>query len=642
MSSPALRIALIGLKGAGKTRLLYRICRISMPDQFQSTLEITELDGVLADGSPVRYVDTPALTSLLSDFEPEKEVRNLLFQGRPDRILFVADARNLHRSIALFHQLTLLETPIVVAVVGLEQDPEHTLDEAAMQRDLGCPVVCVSAGGGASEGDHDEARLLAVLSGAAVVPPLQISVPRLERIRHEELGDSGLSQARLLRLCLPDADPAGDLPPDTTAKVRAAAQELSRNNPFLRNDLYLTDLTFTLAFRQLGRWKIPRPRGRRPNWGERIGFWAQRPITGVPVVLGLLALMYLFVGIFGAQTLVEMMQDYLFTPVLEPFFLWFTHLFPSDFMHKAVLDPDFGLVPTGLFLVLGIVFPVLLTYYIFIGFLETSGYFPRLSVLLDRLMRPLGLNGKGVMPLVMGFSCVTMALMTTRMLDSRKEKIIASFLLVLGLPCAPLLSTMFIILGQLPFAATLLLFGVLFSQIFLGGWLANKLVSGHQSELIMEIPPITLPDPRWVIKSAWMRTLQFMKEAVPLFLLASFLLFLLNEAGAIAWVEDASAPLVTRFWGLPAESVQVFMKTFIRRENGVAELARLKDGFTGNQMLVTLLIMTFLMPCVNATFMLFKERGTRVALSIIGVVLVYTTLVGGAVNFGLRLMGVQW
>jgi len=636
VSSITPQIALIGLKGAGKTRLLYRICRISMPDQFQSTMEMTEVDGTFPDGRTVRYLDTPALTSLLSDFEPEKEVRNLLFVGRPDRILFVADARNLHRSIALFHQLTLLETPMVMAVVGLELDPEHTLDEAAMQQDLGCPVVCMAA-----EGTTDEARLLEALSGEPVVPPLQISVPKIERIRGEELGSTGLTQAGLLRLCLPDAKPDG-LTPEAALKVREAARDLARNNPFLRNDLYLTDLTFTLAFRQLGRWKIPRPQGRRPNWGERVGFWMQRPITGVPVVLGLLAVMYLFVGIFGAQTLVEWMQDYLFTPVLEPFFLWFTHLFPSDFMHKAILDPDFGLVPTGLFLVLGIVFPVLLTYYIFIGFLETSGYFPRLSVLLDRLMRPLGLNGKGVMPLVMGFSCVTMALMTTRMLDSRKEKIIASFLLVLGLPCAPLLSTMFIILGQLPFAATLLLFGILLSQIFLGGWLANKLVSGHQSELIMEIPPITLPDPRWVLKSAWMRTMQFMKEAVPLFLLASFLLFLLNEAGAIAWLEDISAPVVTRFWGLPAESVQVFMKTFIRRENGVAELARLKAGFTGNQLLITLLIMTFLMPCVNATFMLFKERGTRVALSIIGVVLIYTTLVGGAVNFGLRLLGVQW
>jgi ferrous iron transport protein B len=627
---------LTGLKGAGKTRLLYRICRISMPEQFQSTMETTRVEGTFPDGSPVHYLDTPALTSLFSDFETEKEVRTLMLSGRADRILFVADARNLHRSIALFHQLTLLEKPMVVAVVGLEQDTDHTLDEAAMRYDLGCPVVLV-----ASDGNRDELRLIEALSGDPVVPPLQVFVPRLERIRREQLASTGLSQARFLQLCLPGAE-LGGLPPETALKVHEAAQDLARNNPFLRNDLYLTDLTFTLAFRQLARWKIPRPQGRRPNWGERIGFWAQRPATGIPVVLGLLALMYFFVGTFGAQILVEWMQEYLFTPLLEPFFLWFTRLFPSDFVQRAVLDPDFGLVPTGLFLVLGIVFPVLLTYYIFIGFLETSGYFPRLSVLMDRLMRPLGLNGKGVMPLVMGFSCITMAIMTTRMLDSKKEKIIASFLLVLGLPCAPLLSTMFIILGQLPFTATLLLFGIIVSQIFVGGWLANKIVSGQQSELIMEIPPITLPDPRWVLKSAWMRTWGFMKEAVPLFLLASFLLFLLNEAGAIAWLEDASAPLVTQFWGLPSESVQVFMKTMIRRENGVAELAHLQAGFTGNQLLITLLIMTFLMPCVNATLMLFKERGTRVALFIIGVVLVYTTLVGGAVNFGLRFLGVQW
>ncbi len=636
MSPSTPEIVLTGLKGSGKTRLLYRIARLSLPEQFQSTLEITEVGGNLPGGAPVRFLDTPALTSLVSAFESEAAVRSLLLSGRAQRLLFVADARNLHRAMALFHQLTLLEKPMVLAVVGLEQEPGTRLDEAAMRRDLGCPVVCFTG-----DGATDDTRLLEALAGTPEFPPVRLSVPRIERIRREQLGSAGLSQARLLMLCLPGAD-FGGLPPEIVEMVRKTAEDLAHHNPFLRNDLFLADLSFALASRQVAAWKLVLPPDRRPNWGERVGFWAQRPITGVPVVLALLALMYIFVGVFGAQTLVNWMQDWLFTPVLEPFFLWFTHLFPSDFLHQAVLDPDFGLLPTGLFLVLGIVFPVLLTYYIFIGFLETSGYFPRLSVLMDRLMRPMGLNGKGVMPLVMGFSCVTMAIMTTRMLDSRKEKIIASFLLVLGLPCAPLLSTMFIILGQLPFAATLLLFGIILSQIFIGGVLAGRLVSGPPSELIMEIPPITLPDPLWVLRSAWMRTWMFMKEAIPLFLLASFLLFLLNEAGAIGWLEDASAPVVTQFWGLPAESVQVFMKTFIRRENGVAELARLQGGFTGNQLLVTLLIMTFLMPCVNATFMLFKERGTRIALSIIAVVLVYTTLAGGAVNFGLRLLGVHW
>jgi len=630
-------ITLTGLKGSGKTRLLRRLCRLDSPEQFQSTMTISETEGNLPDGSRALFLDTPALSSLFSSFESEREVRALLLSGRPDRILYVAEARNLHRAVALFHQLTLLEKPIVVAVTGLENEADNRLDEEAVRRDLGCPVVCLSTDLAA-----DEARLLEALTGPSEAPPVQLSVERLASLRGER-GPvlAGLSDPHLLRLCLPDASLEG-LGAAQAVAVRETARELARVNPFLRNDLFLTDLTFQLAARQLSRWKRPLPSGRRPGWGERIGLWAQRPITGIPVVLGLIALMYVFVGLFGAQILVEWMERWLFTPVLEPFFLWFTHLFPSDFVQKAILDPDFGLVPTGLFLVLGIVFPVLLTYYVFIGFLESAGYFPRLSVLLDRSMRPMGLNGKGVMPLIMGLSCVTMAILTTRMLESRKEKIIASFLLVLGLPCAPLLSTMFIILGQLPFAATLLLFGLLLSQIFLGGWLANKLISGRQSELIMEIPPITLPDPRWVLRSAWVRTWLFMKEAVPFFLAASFLLFLLNEVGAVAWLGDASAPLVEHFWGLPPESVQVFIKTIIRRENGVAELAHLQAGFTGNQLLITLLIMTFLMPCVNATFMLFKERGTRIALLIIGTVLLYTTLMGGAVNFGLRLLGVQW
>ncbi len=637
MSSPIPVITLVGLKGSGKTRLLRRLCRMDSPEQFQSTMTISETEGGLPDGARALFLDTPAISSLFSSFETEREVRELLLSGRPDRLLYVAEARNLHRAVALFHQLTLLGRPIVVAVTGLEQETDSRLDEDAMRRDLGCPVICLSAARAA-----DEARLFEALAAPSEAPAVQLSVPRLAHLRAERASAlEGVSDRQLMLLCLPDA-PLDGLGPAQAGAARDTARELARINPFLRNDLFLTDLTFQLAARQVAGWKRPLPSGKKPGWGERIGLWAQRPSTGIPVVLGLISLMYVFVGLFGAQILVEWMERWLFAPVLEPFFLWFTRLFPSDFVQKAILDPDFGLVPTGLFLVLGIVFPVLLTYYLFIGFLESAGYFPRLSVLLDRTMRPMGLNGKGVMPLIMGLSCVTMAILTTRMLESRKEKIIASFLLVLGMPCAPLLSTMFIILGQLPIAATLLLFGILLSQIFVGGWLANKLVSGRQSELIMEIPPITLPDPRWVLRSAWVRTWLFMKEAIPFFLAASFLLFLLNELGAVAWLGDASAPLVEHFWGLPPESVQVFIKTMIRRENGVAELAHLQAGFTGNQLLITLLIMTFLMPCVNATFMLFKERGTRIALLIIGSVLLYTTLMGGAVNFGLRLLGVQW
>ena len=131
------------------------------------------------------------------------------------------------------------------------------------------------------------------------------------------------------------------------------------------------------------------------------------------------------------------------------------------------VDPDFGILPTGVFLALGLVMPVLFCFYLVFGILESSGYLPRLSILLDKIIRKMGLNGKGVIPLVMGFSCVTMAILTTRLLDTKKEKNIATFLLLLGMPCAPLIAVMLVILDNMPFTATLTVFGIIFAQTFI-------------------------------------------------------------------------------------------------------------------------------------------------------------------------------
>ncbi len=629
-----LSIVLTGLKSAGKTRFLHHILNRVEEETFQPTLEIARFRQELPGIGEVEWVDTPPLSSLFSGFEHESAVREFLFSRNYDILCHVVDTSQLHRSVALFHQLTALEKPLFVVLSEKDADGGFVPDAPAMERSLGTFVLPAGEPRASLE-----SRLAAMLKRGVPIPACTLAVPQLEKRRKSLPQAEAWTPGRFLLACIETVPENPPLPPD----VAATAREFARSNPFLRNDLYFTDLSFQAASRQIHEWKRLRPApAERITFAQRLGLWAQQPSTGIPIVIGLLALMYLFVGILGAQILVDAMEQWLFDPVLKPFFSWFAGIFPGEIVRRVLLDEDFGMIPTGLFLVLGIVFPVLLTYYLFIGLLETAGYFPRLSVLLDRSMRPMGLNGKGVMPLVMGFSCVTMALMTTRMLDTKKERIIASLLLVLGMPCAPLLSTMFIILGQLPFAATLILFGLLLIQIFLGGFIASRLLPGANSELIMEIPPITMPDARWVLKAAWVRTLAFMKEATPLFLAASLLLFGLNEAGFIQKLQDVAAPIVTDFWGLPASAVQVFIKTLIRRENGVAELARIQGGFTGSQLLVTLLIMTFLMPCINATLMLFKERGPKTAMAILAVVLVYTTLAGGAVNYGLRLAGVKW
>ena len=352
--------------------------------------------------------------------------------------------------------------------------------------------------------------------------------------------------------------------------------------------------------------------------------------------------MYLFVGNFGAIYLVDLLNNRIFVGILTPLFETMVQPIPSVFVRAALVDPDFGVLTTGLFLAFGIVMPVMLCFYVFFGILEESGYLPRFSVLLHRLMRRMGLTGKGVIPLTMGFSCVTMALLTTRMLDTRKERLIASLILTLVLPCAPLIAVMLIILTRMPWFASVFVFAFLLLQAIIVGVLADKLIPGGHAELMLELPPMREPRLRSLLVTSWQRTWAFMKEAVPFFLLAAFVVFVFDWVGGLRLLEDATRPLMGSLLGLPDSAVRVLMKTIIRREAGAVELHHLRASFSNLQLVVALLTMTLLIPCVNTVVVLFKERGVRAAAAIVTGGFVYALLAGAAVNHVCRALGISF
>ncbi|MFC1843618.1 FeoB small GTPase domain-containing protein [Thermodesulfobacteriota bacterium] len=364
--------------------------------------------------------------------------------------------------------------------------------------------------------------------------------------------------------------------------------------------------------------------------------------TGIPIAIAVLILTYLFVGSFGATFLVDTINGVVFEGFLIPWTAKIIAPIPSQFFKDMIIDPDFGILPTGVFLALGLVMPVLFCFYLVFGILESSGYLPRLSILLDKIFRKMGLNGKGVIPLVMGFSCVTMAILTTRLLDTKKEKNIATFLLLLGMPCAPLIAVMLIILDKMPLSATLTIFGIIFVQTFIAGFVANMILPGQGSPLIFEIPPIRMPKPVQVIKSAAHKTFFFIKEAIPVFIYASLFVFLFERIGGLEAAENLLRPLTNTLMGLPEKSVQVFIKTIIRRESGATELEHLRNGYTNLQLVVNLLVMTFLTPCINAIIVLFKERGQKTALIIMFTVIIYAISMGSLVNHICLALGVTF
>jgi ferrous iron transport protein B len=352
--------------------------------------------------------------------------------------------------------------------------------------------------------------------------------------------------------------------------------------------------------------------------------------------------MYLFVGSFGATYLVDTINGLLFEGLIIPWTQKLVAPIPSAFIRDLIIDPDFGVLPTGVFLAMGLVLPVIFCFYVAFGVLEDSGYLPRISMLLDGVFQRLGLNGKGVIPLVMGFSCVTMALLTTRILATEKEKNIASFLLFLCMPCAPLIAVMLIILERMPLTASLTVFGLIFMQILIAGFLANMILPGVRTPMFMEIPAMRIPKPLAVLRMSAAKTYFFMKEAIPVFILASVAVFVFQRFGGLGIMEKALGPVIGEVMGLPDKSVQVFIKTIIRRESGALELQHLSTVYTNLQLVVNLLVMTFIAPCINATIVLFKERGAQAGALIMAAVYLYAVILGSLVNHACHWLGITF
>ncbi|MCX6552421.1 MAG: ferrous iron transporter B [Acidobacteria bacterium] len=377
---------------------------------------------------------------------------------------------------------------------------------------------------------------------------------------------------------------------------------------------------------------------------ERLSRMVREPATGLPILALVLYVMYLIVGVFGAQTLVGLIENGLFKQFINPAAAFLVNRFVPWAIVRDFLVGEYGLITMGLTYAIAIVLPVVATFFLVFGFLEDSGYIPRLAIFSDRIFRAMGLNGKAVLPMVLGLGCDTMATMTTRILGTPKERLIAVLLLALGIPCSAQLATIFGILGGISFAALMTLFGVVLAQMFLVGFLAARVLPGERSEFMMELPPIRLPHMRNVVYKTVLRVRWYLGEAVPLFLVGTALLFVLSRLGWLAAMTRGLEPLVQGLLGLPARTTEVFVMGFLRRDYGAAGLFRMARAgdLQPVQAVVALTVMTLFVPCVANFLMMVKEQGWKPALGILGVVTVIAIGTGAALNTVLHVLHVSF
>ncbi len=384
-----------------------------------------------------------------------------------------------------------------------------------------------------------------------------------------------------------------------------------------------------------------------------LGRWAAQRRTGVGVLLVVLYLVYRFVGVFAAGTGVTFLEHTVFggyinpavTGVIDRGIAAFGQLSPwgATVAHgvRNLFVGPYGLVTVALTYAFAIILPIVTAFFIAFSLLEDSGYLPRLAVIVNRVFRGMGLNGKAVLPMILGLGCDTMATLTARIMETRKERVLVTLLLALGVPCSAQLGVILGLFGALPLWAPLVWISVVLGVLFAVGFLAARLLPGERSDLILEVPPIRRPQLGNVLIKTLGRLEWYLKEAVPIFVLGTLVLFVLDATGVLARIVAAGEPAVVGLLQLPPRAAEAFLIGFFRRDYGSAGIYALfqQGALTPVQAVVALVTITLFVPCVANFFIIVKEHGWRTAVAMSAFIFPFAFAVGGAVNLGLRAVG---
>lgn len=628
-------ILLVGNPNVGKSALFNRLTGqyVTVSNYPGTTVEVSHGH---CQELPREWeiVDTPGTYSLLPITEEERVASDILFSPRVKAVVHVVDAKNLDRMLGLTLQLIETGRPVVLALNMMDEARTLgiTLDHAKLSARLGIPVIpTVSLTG---EGIHILIAQLktppplsmlrtecgsiieqAIIAIAALMSPTSSVSPRT---RATLLLQSDLREQERL------VSEVGENTAATILAIVATTKAKLNHSPHYYITLSLRTHTSQLLEGCLG---LP---NRTPaRWRNLINRICTQPLTGYPLVFIVLYFgLYQFVGLFGAGTCVNFLENSVFQTHLIP---WTIRL--VDSLHpwaplRDLLIGEYGVLTLGLRYAIAIIFPIVGTFFLFFATLEDSGYLPRLALLVDRGFKRIGLNGRAVIPMVLGFGCDTMATLVTRTLETTRERIICTILLALAIPCSAQLG---VIIGLLSGqgAALAIWACVVTGVMLLTGWLAAKLLPGEPPMFYMELPPLRLPTLGNVLIKTYSRMVWYFREILPMFIIASVLIWIGQITGLFQLLIKNLIPVI-RALGLPDESAVAFLFGFFRRDYGAAGLYDLqKTGLmTAHQLTVAAITLTLFLPCIAQFLVMQKERGTKVTLWISAGVLVTAFSVG--------------
>jgi ferrous iron transport protein B len=597
------------------------------------------------DGENYQVLDTPGMYSLLPITEEERVARRILLEESPYIVLHVIDARNLERMLPMTLQLIEAGLPVVL-LINIMDEAERVgmhVDVALLQEKLQIPVV----GGAMGRAKRGLWELRDAIRDFKVSKATFNYATDLEKDIHGisslMQGDYTLDRRSLTLMLLQRDEEIAERVKDREGARYESIEKAVNDTIFDRRvDLHLRiSLERKRVCKGLLDGVITQQEGDRQTFADRLSNWTMNPWTGIPLLLIVLYMgLYQFVGVFGAGTIVDFLEGTLFEEYLNPWVIGLCNQYIPWYWLNELLVGEYGLFTLGVRYAVAIILPIVGTFFIAFAVIEDSGYFPRLAMLVDRVFKKIGLNGRAVIPMVLGFGCDTMATVVTRTLESTRERIIATLLLALAIPCSAQMGVILGLLSGVPGA--LMTWMVSMVGVFLlVGFLAAQIVPGERPMFYMEIPPMRLPQFQNVMIKTLTRMQWYFMEIFPLFMIASVLLVAGKLTGALEWLVGMFNP-VMRLLGLPNEASAAFIFGFFRRDFGAAGLYDLQtDGLLDPvQLTVAAVTLTLFVPCVAQFLVMQKERGWKTSLAIFFLVTGLAFAVGWSLNKFLLMTGI--
>lgn len=638
-------VALVGHSNVGKSAIFHRLTGIYTPvsNYPGTTVEIAR--GPILSDSKVTLVDTPGVITLPSTTEDERVTTRILLEEPLRALVQVGDAKNLKRTLLLAVQFVEMGLPLVLVLNMVDEisDTGFSIEPEEIERHLGVPVVPTVAVDGSGIAELDR-RLQAALEASTLTLRYARVIEEAVESCTSPLPGSGISPRALALLWL-----SGDEAVAQWLEQNASPRSLARLRD-IRHDaeaaaiepietLILRSRVSFLesVFPSNSRLRTPVTNG----ISTRAVDWTTHPLLGLPLLILVLLALYLFVGVFAAGSVVDWLETVLFGTWINPAV---TSLIANISPHLLITDlivGEFGLWTIGVTYSLALIFPIVTAFFLAFGILEDSGYLPRLSVLTNRAFRSIGLNGRAVLPMILGLGCVTMATLSTRTLESRRDRLLVILLLALAVPCSAQLGIVMGMLASISLVATVLWGTIVLLVLFMVGWLAARLIPGESNPLLVELPPMRWPILSNILIKTVARLEWYMKEVIPLFLLGAVAMFLLDQTGLLDMMIRAGEPLVQGWLGLPSETSAAFVMGFLRRDFGATGLFLMgsRGVLSAHQVVVSMVTITLFVPCIASILVVARERGWRVGLAVVAFVFPLAVAIGGVLHRAFEMIG---